>query len=426
MKPLIEIFKLSKCYNSVSQKDSYVALRDVIPNFIKSSLQFKKIQKKYFFALRGINLAVNEGDVIGVIGANGAGKSTFLKILARITPPTFGKAILRGRVASLLEVGTGFHPELTGRENVFLNGTLLGMTRREIRQKFDDIVNFSGVEKFLDAPVKHYSTGMQLRLAFSVAAHINPDILLVDEILAVGDADFQKKTLARIRDISVRGKAIIFVSHNLSAITSLCNKVVLLESGRMVKIGNPATVVSSYLKKSGVITTAKLPANSYYANSFIHILKISVCSSEGKTFKSFDITKPLNIEICYQIIKMNVWFTCHVFVTDMSGTLLFQSPEDASGDPAFAPKTTGTYKSTCIIPGNFLPEGLFSVRIVIAPSLILIKEAIDISNVITFHIHDSLRGDSVRGKLSMILSGAVRPKFAWNRIKLTKPASSFK
>lgn len=420
MKPLIEVIHLSKCYDLFSQRDTYVALRDAIPNFIKSSLQFKKIRKKQFFALRNINLTINKGDVIGIIGANGAGKSTFLKILARITPPTYGKAILRGKVASLLEVGTGFHSELTGRENVFLNGTLLGMTRREIKQKFDDIVNFSGVEKFLDTPVKHYSTGMQLRLAFAVAAHINPDILLVDEILAVGDADFQRKTLARMHDISSEGRAIIFVSHNLSAITSLCNKAVLLESGRMVKIGNPATVVSSYLKKSGVMTMAKLPVNSFYANSFIRLLKISVSNSKGQFLKSFDITKPVNIEIYYQITKVNVWFTCHVFVTDILGTLLFQSPEDTNKDLSFIPKATGIYKSICTIPGNFLPEGLFLVRIVIAPSLEHVTEVIDVSNVVTFHVHDNLRGDSVRGKLATPLLGAVRPKLLWNRIKLSK------
>jgi len=235
MKPIIEVEGLTKIFKLGSTHGSYLTLRDSIKQWFKSTNYNN--EREYIKALDNISFKVQQGEKIGIIGKNGAGKSTLLKILSRITPPTSGKAILRGKVASLLEVGTGFHGELTGRENIFLNGAILGMRRHEILRKMDEIVAFSGVERFLDTPLKHYSSGMQVRLAFAVAANLDSEILLVDEVLAVGDAEFQKKSLGKMDEISNSGRTIFFVSHNMTAIKSLCNSSVVLNKGKIEYIG---------------------------------------------------------------------------------------------------------------------------------------------------------------------------------------------
>jgi lipopolysaccharide transport system ATP-binding protein len=255
--PIIEIKNIGKKYNITHQRGGYVTLRDILANIVRSPFAFLKTKakqvagfekKEEFWALKNVSFNIKRGEVIGIIGANGAGKSTLLKILSQITPPTTGEIILRGRVGSLLEVGTGFHPELTGRENIFLNGAILGMKKKEIARKFDEIVEFAGIEKFLDTPVKYYSSGMYVRLAFSVAAHMEPDILIVDEVLAVGDDKFQKKCLGKMDDIAKKeGRTILFVSHNISAITRLCQRVVLLNKGEIIKDGPSAEVANVYL-----------------------------------------------------------------------------------------------------------------------------------------------------------------------------------
>ena len=254
---IIQIKNLGKKYNIAHQRGGYIALRDVLTNIFKNPFRFAKDKakktiglgaKEEFWALKDINFEVNKGEIIGIIGRNGAGKSTLLKILSKITPPTEGEIYLNGRVGSLLEVGTGFHPELTGRENIFLNGAILGMTRHEIAKKFDQIVEFAGIEKFLDTPVKYYSSGMYVRLAFSVAAHMEPDILIVDEVLAVGDAEFQKKCLGKMEEVTKsEGRTILFVSHNMSAIEKLCNRCILLKEGEVEMFGETRLVVKKYM-----------------------------------------------------------------------------------------------------------------------------------------------------------------------------------
>ncbi|MEI6346123.1 MAG: ABC transporter ATP-binding protein [bacterium] len=270
MQPIIEIKGVGKKYVISHNRGGYVALRDVLASMFKNPFRYMKLRakaaigmdtKEEFWALRNIDLHVQRGEIIGIIGSNGAGKSTLLKILTGITPPTEGEIIMRGRVASLLEVGTGFHPELTGRENIFLNGAILGMPRNEIAKKFDEIVAFSGVEKFLDTPVRYYSSGMYVRLAFSVAAHMEPDILLVDEVLAVGDADFQKKCLGKMGEV-VRetGRTILFVSHNMAAIEKLCSKCVLIEGGKVKMVGSTKDVIDFYLHTRKELGEADLSA----------------------------------------------------------------------------------------------------------------------------------------------------------------------
>jgi lipopolysaccharide transport system ATP-binding protein len=254
MKPILEIHKLAKKFRIRHQSGGYLSIRERM----LSALRFDKKDMEDFWALNEISFEVQPGESIGIIGQNGAGKSTLLKILSKITPPTKGKIVIRGRIASLLEVGTGFHPELTGRENIFFNGSLLGMKKKEIHAKFDEIVDFSGTEKFLDTPLKHYSSGMQLRLAFSVAAFLEPEILIIDEVLAVGDADFQKKCLGKMEDVSSSGRTILFVSHNLDAIEKLCKTSILLSKGTLIAKGPSNQLISNYLTDSTDIIFKKI------------------------------------------------------------------------------------------------------------------------------------------------------------------------
>jgi lipopolysaccharide transport system ATP-binding protein len=245
MKPILTIENVSKKFLINHQNLPYLSLRDKLSGIFSSARQ-----KEEFWALKDISFSIAPGESVGVIGKNGAGKSTLLKILSRITPPTSGRIISRGRIASLLEVGTGFHQELTGRENIFMNGSILGMKKKEIDRSFDEIINFSGVERFLDTPLKHYSSGMQLRLAFAVAAHLNPEILIVDEVLAVGDAEFQKRCLSKMEDVTKSGRTIIFVSHNMEAIVSLCSKGILLTRGEVDCMGPIEEIVDAYDRKA--------------------------------------------------------------------------------------------------------------------------------------------------------------------------------
>jgi lipopolysaccharide transport system ATP-binding protein len=265
--PIISVKNIGKKYNITHQQGGYVALRDVLANVLKNPFKFVKqktkevtgmAKKEEFWALRDVNFEVKKGEVVGIIGKNGAGKSTLLKILSQITPPSEGEIKINGRVGSLLEVGTGFHPELSGRENIFLNGAILGMTKKEIARKFDEIVAFSGIEKFLDTPVKRYSSGMYVRLAFSVAAHMDPDILIIDEVLAVGDAEFQKKCLGKMDDITKKeGRTILFVSHNMGAIQQLCDRTIFLEKGKVISDGLTAQSIERYLSATKINLSEK-------------------------------------------------------------------------------------------------------------------------------------------------------------------------
>jgi lipopolysaccharide transport system ATP-binding protein len=272
MKPILEVNALSKSYQIVHQNPKYYTLQDSILGMFKSSER-----KEEFWALSHLTFNIMPGEALGIIGRNGAGKSTLLKILSRITPPTKGSFIARGRVASLLEVGTGFHLELTGKENIFMNGSILGMRKTEIIAKFDEIVDFSGVEKFLDTPLKNYSSGMQLRLAFAVAAHLEPEILIIDEVLAVGDVDFQRKCISKMEDVARHGKTILFVSHNLDLIETLCKRSIILSGGKLVDEGPTETIIDKYILGSEntpswpvSLTESMVLENLSFAKNSIH------------------------------------------------------------------------------------------------------------------------------------------------------------
>lgn len=297
---IIEIKNLSKQYTITRRGGSYVTLRDVLGGAFSNPFRFAKDQaqkiasrrhNEEFWALKDINLDIKKGEIIGIIGRNGAGKSTLLKILSRITPPTEGEAVLMGKVSSLLEVGTGFHPELTGRENVYLNGSILGMTRKEIESKFDDIVEFAGIGQFLYTPVKRYSSGMGVRLAFSIAAHLEPDILIVDEVLAIGDAEFQRKSLGKMHEVTAKeGRTILFVSHNMDAIRKLCTRTVLLDNGRIKMIGDTNKVVDYYLNmvtpSSSELSIGDI-TEKRKGNKRIFITDVSFRDGSGNKVESF-------------------------------------------------------------------------------------------------------------------------------------------
>lgn len=286
MSTAISIRNVSKKYVIGKQKDG--SLRGTLGGMFSK----KEHKTEEFWALNDVSFDIQQGDVVGIIGKNGAGKSTLLKILSQITKPTTGSIEINGRVASLLEVGTGFHPELTGRENVYLNGTILGMTRNEVKAKFDEIVAFSGVEKFIDTPVKHYSSGMYVRLAFAVAAHLEPEILIIDEVLAVGDAEFQEKCLGKMKDVAGQGRTVLFVSHHLGSVKKLCNKGVLLEKGLVKKVDDIDTVIRAYLASDS--------DSSYFSeekDKSIYIQEVSFLSSET----DFDADEPISIKIKLQM-----------------------------------------------------------------------------------------------------------------------------
>lgn len=373
--PVITVENLSKRYIIGHQQARGEGLRHVIERAAKNPFKWLKAKKKEwstekeeFWALKDISFEVKQGEVLGIIGRNGAGKSTLLKILSRITEPTTGRIRTRGRVASLLEVGTGFHQELTGRENIFLNGAILGMSRVEIKRKFDEIVAFSEVEKFLDTPVKRYSSGMYVRLAFAVAAHLEPEILIVDEVLAVGDVEFQKKCLGKMQDVAVKeGRTVLFVSHNMAAVSRLCQTGVLLDKGAIVANGNTVSIVARYLqsdtgdKAQFIPSPAKQPAG----NDTATLLALTVKAPDGSLGPTFINNTTLKVEITYRVLKpargLRVGFHLH----GADGTIVFNAT-DADVDEGRDDERShrpGIYISSCTIPSGLLNHGHYSITV---------------------------------------------------------------
>lgn len=320
MKPILEIKNISKKFMINHELNHYLSLRDTIVNAFKP-----KSSKEVFYALKDVSFDVMQGDSIGIIGKNGAGKSTLLKILSKITPPSEGKIISRGRIASLLEVGTGFHPELSGRENVFMNGSILGMRRAEILKNFDAIVDFSGVEKFIDTPLKHYSSGMQLRLAFAVAAFLENEILIIDEVLAVGDAEFQKKCLGKMKDVTSNGRTILFVSHNMAAVKALCSKGIFMANGQVTANGHIEEVVNEYLSL-GHSTSTYFP-EIIKADVEIAIKKIEVLNETGISCSHFTCDDLIHIKFDFEIRSINQPYSLFVIIKDKYGVPVFSAEQ---------------------------------------------------------------------------------------------------
>ena len=315
----------------------------------------------HIWALRDVSLEVKRGEVLGIIGRNGAGKSTLLKVLTGVTDPTEGEAWLKGRIGSLLEVGTGFHPELTGRENIFLNGAILGMSKAEINAKLDEIIDFAGdqVEKFIDTPVKRYSSGMYVRLAFAVAAHLEPEILLVDEVLAVGDAAFQKKCLGKMHDVGREGRTVLFVSHNMLAIANICPRAIWLEDGAIREDGPSATVVSGYLETSSAVVTDQVweDMSSAPGNDRVRLHRASVSSVDGATDQTFTIKTPLRFDFDYWNLQPATALHPSVVVYNEEGVPIFNTGPINEPRWQGRPFPVGLFRSTCYVPGDLLNDG---------------------------------------------------------------------
>ena len=366
------------------------------------------------WALEDVSFDVAEGEVLGVIGANGAGKSTLLKVLTRITNPTAGRVEIRGRVGSLLEVGTGFHPELTGRENIYLNGAILGMKRREIQVKLPEIAEFSGVESFMDTPVKRYSSGMYVRLAFSVAAHFEPEILLVDEVLAVGDAEFQARCLGRMETLGASGRTVLFVSHNMQAMAQLCDRALLLEGGRIVQDGPSEEVVAHYLQTSAGAGSSREWTDLEEApgDDLVRLRSVRVVRADGSSADYIDVREPVGIEIAFRVLSDGPPILPKLKVS-AAGRIAFNAMDiDARWHE---PTEPGEYVATAWIPGNFLNEGLVTVDPAIcsidSPKL---YHHASVWQAVSFHVQDPGEGDSARGLFTGQWRGVVRPLLEWS------------
>jgi len=419
---IITVENLSKCYRlQHQQRERYTALRDVITNKVKglfgtqeSELRTQNSEED-FWALKDVSFEIKQGEVVGIIGRNGAGKSTLLKILSRITEPTKGRVTLRGRVASLLEVGTGFHPELTGRENIFLNGAILGMNQQEIRLKFDEIVDFAEVEKFLDTPVKRYSSGMYVRLAFAVAAHLEPEILVVDEVLAVGDAQFQKKCLGKMHSISASdGRTVLFVTHNVALVTQLCSSAMLLKGGGVAFRGETTGTVSRYLDMDGVQPGERRWGREERAPSSENVSLVAVrILSRGIVTSEVSIDAPVIIEIEYQVSKAGQHLSCSLHLVHPTAGTLFSTANFHSStlepDPWFGRETPrGTYIAACTLPAHFLNNGQYSINVAIL-NRVRTLELLE-NNVIGFNACDTA---STSAEWTSGWVGGLRPKLHW-------------
>lgn len=434
-KPVIKVEAISKLYRLGVEEERaenfasslFRNIRNPIKNYRKyrslynfddvleeSGSGGQKSSGDVLWAVNDVSFEVKQGELLGLIGRNGAGKSTLLKILSRITPPTKGRIVLKGKVSSLLEVGTGFHPELTGRDNVFLNGAILGMRKKEIERKFDQIVDFSGVEKFLDTPVKRYSSGMRVRLAFSVAAHLEPDILIIDEVLAVGDGPFQRKCKGKMEEVGKQGRTVIYVSHNMPSVMQTCTRVILLDQGRIVADGEPHDIVGQYMKGDSISMAQCKWADDATApqGKVARLRGLGVSTETGVITDKYDIRHPIHVSIEYEVLEPG-----HVLMPTFSligedGNLACVAIDQDSAWRG-RPRPVGRYVSTGVIPGNFLGEGMITVN----TAMWTVKPKREIQYFapegVGFRVFDTLEGDSAKGDYKGGIDGSIRPIFNW-------------
>lgn len=399
-------------YNARGKEDPFLKIGEENDRATKGT-------SDYVWALKDINFSVQQGEVLGIIGKNGAGKSTLLKILSRTTAPTVGEYKIKGRVASLLEVGTGFHPDLTGRENVFLNGAILGMTKSEIRKNFDEIVNFSGVERYIDTPVKRYSSGMYVRLAFAVAAHLNPEILIVDEVLAVGDQEFQDKCLGKMKDVAGQGRTVLFVSHNMGAVKTLCTRAIILSKGKLVKNGSTEKMINEYLTENHQAKpfiewpdTDKAPGNSDFKIKKIELFNGGISTSE------VDISKDTTLRISYSNYTPNKRYQFSIHLLDSNDNLILCSlnaPSAVISEDIYfqKPYENGDYITDVTLPADFLNENKYHFNIIVSNDIFNTNE-IFLEKILTFNGHDL--GD-MKKSFTKDWGGMVRIKLDWKTNK---------
>ncbi|MCE9608428.1 MAG: ATP-binding cassette domain-containing protein [Planctomycetia bacterium] len=407
---VIRVEGIGKQYHLGAARPLYGTLRDHLKSWTTSSLRTllrrgrSLASKPSFWALKDVSFEVKQGDVVGIIGRNGAGKSTLLKILSRITEPTEGHAAIHGRVGSLLEVGTGFHPELTGRENVFLNGAILGMTRAEIKRRFDEIVAFAEVEKFIDTPVKHYSSGMYMRLAFAVAAHLEPEILIVDEVLAVGDAEFQKKCLGKMGDAAKSGRTVLFVSHNMQAVASLCNRAILLSNGAIEHAGTCEDTILKYMQNQSenILTEWNGEAGDEDATLLHTAVKANVPGEALRT------SVAINIHISIRVKRPILGLICAVEIHNKHGARLLYSNFDDMLPPPATAISPGEHHFMLTIPANFLAAGFY--QIIFDLGIHGLKRIVDKQGALQIQIENL---DGI-GRRYLAYDNVVRPAWIWN------------
>ena len=389
------------------KEDPYLKIGDTNDRTQKSS------NNDVVWAIKDINFEVKLGEVLGIIGKNGAGKSTLLKILSRVTAPTIGDIKVKGRIASLLEVGTGFHPELSGRENIFLNGAILGMTKQEIKLKFDEIVEFSGVDRYIDTPVKRYSSGMYVRLAFAVAAHLESEILILDEVLSVGDAEFQKKCLGKMKDVAGQGRTVLFVSHNMTAVNSLCSKCLYLKNGAVVSMGDTIKIVNQYLSNENTNKTFVKWEKENAPGDDIALLQSARLIDENlNTIEYAPIDKKIGVEYVYEVLKPGYCPIPNVHVNTSKGEQAFVSGEKQ--DVRFS--MPGIYKTIMWVPGNILNEGAYSLRIALT-SMNPLKIHFAVPDTLFFEVIEDIKNRQT--DFNQKIPGVVRPKLDWETILIT-------
>lgn len=420
----IKVERISKKFQIGRRQTGYKTLRDTLVdafvapfrkagNLLRGNATGAAELDETIWALQDLSFEIKSGEVVGIIGTNGAGKSTLLKILSRITEPTSGFAEIYGRVGSLLEVGTGFHPELTGRENIYLNGAILGMRRAEINRQFDEMVAFAEVERFIDTPVKHYSSGMYLRLAFAVAAHMEPEILIVDEVLAVGDARFQKKCLNKMQDVGKEGRTVLFVSHSMPAITRLCKRAILLNEGRITQDGPSHEVVGYYLNaglNSSAVREWDDPVKAP-GGEIARLRAVRVRDHDGAVTDVLDIKQPVALEMEYEVLRPGCVLLPHFLLVNQEGIRLFVTL-DRDAEWKGKPRPKGRYVSTAWIPENLLAEGSIFVHanlFALSPPVLQFAAP----DAVSFQVVDSLHGDSARGEWIGEIPGVLRPLLSW-------------
>ncbi len=411
--PAIRAVELGKRYR-LGERESYRTLRDVIAKAARARPRRPVAEDGFFWALEDLSFELADGEALGIIGRNGAGKSTLLKILSRITEPTRGHAAITGRVGALLEVGTGFHPELTGRENIALNGAILGMRRGEIARRFDEIVEFAGVETFIDTPVKRYSTGMHARLAFAVAAHLEPDILIVDEVLAVGDAEFQKRCMGKMGQAARSGRTVLFVSHNMTAIASLCSRAIWLERGRCVADGPPSQVVSDYLSTtlSMLNDRAWEDVETAPGNDRVRVRRALVRPEDGGPQDAIYVTTPVAIAFEYDNLREGARLNLSLHVFNEHGIIVFNAVPGNGSAWSGRPFPVGRYADTCHIPGHLLNDGVHRIELLIVEDQTRVIHLME--EVLVFEVRDI---DEDRGAYCG-RAGAVRPRLDWDTEQL--------
>ncbi len=375
-----------------------------------------------FWALRDISFEVNRGETLGIIGHNGAGKSTILKLLAGITRPSAGRIIINGRLAALIEVGSGFHPELSGRENVYLSGSILGMRRAEIARKLNSIIDFAGLRQFIDTPVKRYSSGMLVRLGFSIAAHLDPEILLLDEVLAVGDAAFQTKCMDRVNELRRTGRTIVFISHDLNAVERICDRVLLLQRGQIIANGSPLEVIEQYKTSvaSGAVSAFEgigpmrewNDLSSAPGNEVVRLRRVRVCAEDGTTRSSIDIRQAVGVEMVYDVLQPGHLLVPNFGFFNQERLPLFYV-QGLDAEWRRRPRPIGRYQSTAWIPGNFFADGSYVVEANISTHIPMLGVHAHKRNAVAFNVIDSFEGNSARGDYTGPFAGVVRPLVNW-------------